>query len=107
MNDAKFSKGTKNARSSLRSLAEGAVALNSALGVVSAVANAAERGIGAFMAQSEGIDNLGKLSDRLGFTTEDLISLQHGAKLAGVETDTLNGALQKMVINLAKGSKGG
>ena len=35
--------------------------------------------------QMEAIDSTAKLSDRLGISTENLVSLQHAAKLAGVE----------------------
>lgn len=107
MNTAGFDKGARKAGSSLRSLAEGAVALNSVIGVAREAGNQMSNLFGQFTSSSQNIDDLGKLSDRLGFATEDLVALQHAAGLAGVENETLNNALQKMNVNLAKAMQGG
>jgi len=40
------------------------------------------------------IDSTAKLSDRLGITTEALISLQHGAQIAGIQQETMNKSLE-------------
>jgi len=44
--------------------------------------------------QMAAIDTTAKLSDRLGMTIEALVGLQHGAKIAGVDTETLNKSLE-------------
>jgi len=44
--------------------------------------------------QMAAIDSTAKLSDRLGITTEALVGLQHGAKISGVEQETLNKSLE-------------
>jgi len=44
--------------------------------------------------QMETIDSTAKLSDRLNIATEALVGLQHGAKISGVETGTLNKSLE-------------
>jgi hypothetical protein len=41
------------------------------------------------------------LAERIGATTEGLVGLQHGAKLASVDTEMLNKGLQKMQINMS------
>src|SRR3954468_24115653 len=56
----------------------------------------------------EAIDTNAKLADRLGFTTESLTGLQHAAGLAGVDSESLTGALEKMLNNLSDAAtKGG
>jgi TP901 family phage tail tape measure protein len=107
MNSAKFNAGTKSARSSLRGLAEGTVALNAAMGVAGVVIATAGKALSAFTDGSKAIDDQGKLADRLGFTTENLTALHHAASLAGVESEALNNSLQKMNVNLAKAAQGG
>jgi hypothetical protein len=44
--------------------------------------------------QMSAIDSTAKLSDRLGMGTEALVSMQHAAKISGVETATLNKSLE-------------
>jgi hypothetical protein len=46
------------------------------------------------------IDTIAKLADRLGLTTEGLIGLQYAGDLAGVSSDQLTGALEKMLKSL-------
>jgi len=44
--------------------------------------------------QMSAIDANAKLSDRIGVTTENLVALQHGANIMGVEQGTLNKSLE-------------
>lgn len=56
----------------------------------------------------EAIAATGRLSDRLGITTEKLTGLQYAAKLAGVDADGLTMGLEKMLKNLSESAgKGG
>lgn len=51
---------------------------------------------------AESIDRVAKLSDRLGTSTEAIISLEHAGNLANVSAETLDKALTKLGVNLAK-----
>src|SRR5882672_7101589 len=55
----------------------------------------------------DAIDANAKLADRLGYTTEQLVGLQHAASLAGVNSEELTGALEKMLKNIAEAAQGG
>ncbi len=55
----------------------------------------------------ESIDATAKLSDRLGVTTEALTGLQHGAKMAGIDSEELTGGLEKMLKSLGQAANGG
>ena len=46
--------------------------------------------------QFDALDAAGKLSDRIGILTEDLIGLQHAAQISGVGTESLDKSLVKM-----------
>jgi len=107
MNTAKFESGAKRSRTSLADMAQGAVALNSVIGIANAAGGAISSMYRTFAEQSAKIDSTGKLSDRLGFKTEDLVALQHGASLADVGAEQLTTALEKMTVNIGKAKKGG
>jgi len=107
MNTAGFSKGSRKGVRDLDTLAKSAMALNSALNIVSAGAGAINSVFDSFGQSSQMIDDIGKLSDRSGFSTESLVALQHGAQLAGVDVEQLNGALTKMSVTLGKSLEGG
>lgn len=98
--------GARKGISTLNSLATAATGLNSAMGIAGTAINAIKNTIGDFQANADHIDSVGKLSDRLGFSTEDLASLQHGAALADISAESVNASLQKMVVNIGKASKG-
>ena len=51
-------------------------------------------------------DELAKASDKLGLSIERLQAYQFGAKLAGIETTTLNTALQRMARRVSEAAKG-
>lgn len=66
-----------------------------------AVALVAGGSIAALTHQSmEAIDTNAKLADRLGLTTEGLVGLQYAGDLAGVSSEQLTGALEKMLKGL-------
>lgn len=52
------------------------------------------------------IDELGKASTRLGIGVEELQNLEHAAKLAGVSTNTLRMALQRMGRRISQAADG-
>ncbi len=64
-------------------------------------------GFGLLIASSlKSIDLLGKTADKIGITTEGLSKMQLAASLAGVESNTLNKSLQKMIVNIADTASG-
>jgi len=52
------------------------------------------------------IDSLAKTSDKLGIATEDLVALRFAAEQTGVQTSTLDMALQRMTRRVAEASRG-
>jgi hypothetical protein len=54
--------------------------------------------------QFEAIDQLAKLSDRMGIATESFVGLQHAADLSGVSSEELTGGLEKMLKTLGDAS---
>lgn len=84
----------------VRTFAAGALksALIPALAAVTGALATAQQSFRAFgeviKDQFEAIDRIAKLSDRTGFTTEDLVSLSQGASLAGAEFETFTKALE-------------
>ncbi len=79
-----------------------------ALGVagVGSAALAATKLVTSFLNTAAELDKLGKTSDKLGVATERLIGLQFAAEQTGVNTDTLNMALQRMVRRVAEAAQG-
>jgi hypothetical protein len=52
------------------------------------------------------VDAIAKMSSRLGIATDKLIGLQFAAKLAGIEANTMNLGLQRMVRRIAEAAQG-
>lgn len=50
----------------------------------------------------ESIDATAKLSDRLKIATEDLVALQHAAKISGMDTEGMNKALETFVRRIGE-----
>ena len=72
-----------------------------------ALAAAGIGGIGYLVKQQmAAIDANAKLSDRIGITTENLVGLQHGAQIMGVETATLNKSLEIFTKRLGEVTMG-
>lgn len=64
-------------------------------------------GLGLLIANSlKATDALAKTASRIGTTTEALSKLQYAGELAGVETNTLNMAMQRFVRRTAEASRG-
>ncbi len=73
----------------------------------SVIAMAGIGGLGYMIKQQmAAIDATAKLSDRIGMTTESLVSLQHAAKISGVETATLDKALEIFTRRLGEVAMG-
>ena len=64
-------------------------------------------GLGLLISQSlKSIDALGKTASRIGTTTDALSKLQFAGSLAGIETNTLNMAMQRFVRRTAEAADG-
>ena len=64
-------------------------------------------GLGLLISQSlKSIDALGKTASRIGTTTDALSKLQFAGQLAGIETNTLNMAMQRFVRRTAEAADG-
>jgi len=64
-------------------------------------------GLGLLISQSlKSIDALAKTSSRIGTTTDALSKLQYAGSLAGIETNTLNMAMQRFVRRTAEAADG-
>lgn len=64
-------------------------------------------GMGLLVSQSlKATDALAKTASRIGTTTDQLSKLQYAGQLAGVETNTLNMAMQRFVRRTAEATKG-
>jgi hypothetical protein len=102
-------KGLKRASRMVRGYAASVGGAGSFItGKVAAIAGAI--GIGVSVAGlkniAEEMDAVAKTADSLGFTTEALIGLQHGARLAGVGTEAFNTSVQTMVKNVGMAAQG-
>ena len=79
-------------------------------GVAGAAAAGAAAGVaamGALVASSlKSVDELAKVSDKLGTTTEALAGLHHAAEITGVGTATMDKALQRMTYSVSEASTG-
>jgi hypothetical protein len=53
------------------------------------------------------IDQINDLANMTGFSTEKIAGLGYAAKLSGVDIETLDGGLKKLVINLGKAQEAG
>jgi len=64
-------------------------------------------GMGLLIANSlKATDALGKTASRIGTTTEALSKLQYAGQLAGIETNTMNMAMQRFVRRTAEATRG-
>ena len=79
--------------------------MNFAKGVMAAAGVA---GLGALVKKTmDSIETTSRLSDRLGMTTEDLISLQYAARQSGMSTEEMNNALETFIRRIGEASTGG
>lgn len=105
----KTSAAFRSVSSGLSSMTAGfgrVVGMASALGAAIGV-GALASGIKNLVSESMSyIDATGKLSDRIGISTEKLIGFQHAATLGGMSIDGMNDILAKMSVNLGKAASG-
>lgn len=95
-----FNRGMKSASRTLSGFGGSVNRVIRRVGVLgsAALAAAAGGGIALLTKQSlDSIDAMGKLSDRLGLSTESLAGFQHAASLAGVDSGALSTALGKVL----------
>ena len=117
---ARLKRGLKSARGDVRKFATDststvkrmgqglAVGVGAAVGF--AAVNAFKRSIAAvrrvLASELANLDEIGKFSDRLGITTENLAALQLQAGLAGVSTRELNVSMRAMLRNVGDAANG-
>lgn len=90
LRSAAFDKGLKRSKTNLRGFGSAVKGMGRSLLTVAGIG-----GFGMLIRQQlKTIDSTAKLSDRIGITTEALVALQHGASIAGVETETLNKSME-------------
>jgi len=108
-NTTGFERGMKRSRKSMRGFGKAAQSLKriavSALGAIG-ISLGVSKLISGLRSSAAEMDKLGKTSQRLGIATNRLAELQFAAKLTGVETNTLNLALQRMVRRVAEAAQG-
>lgn len=105
----KFERGMKRARRSTGRFSKGLKAAKGAVakfGLALSGALIARAFVRSIREASRAIDDLAKKSALLGLTTEKLAGLQFAAKLASVNVETFNMALQRMVRRVAEAAKG-
>jgi len=108
-NTKRFSSGIGRAGRSLKSFVGKIAKTVGKLGALGGalIAVAAGAGLGALIGKSfKTIDVLGKTSDKLGITTEDLGRLQHAAELTGVSSKNMSLGLQRMSRRIAEAAQG-
>lgn len=111
----KFSKGMDKARADLKRFtasASKAEKINKALKLsffaVGAAATASFAALTIVINRNlQSLDRLGKTADKLGVTTEALGALRFAAEQTGVESKTLDTALQRLTRRLSEAAKGG
>ena len=96
------SKGFKSVGAGLGRITKSIFSMKTALVGVAGVA-----GFGYLVKSSlNATDSLAKTASKIGTTTESLSKLQYAAKISGVETNTLNMAMQRFTRRTAEAAKG-
>ena len=104
-----FRKNMLGARKDLRKFSSsiGAAAKTVAKYAASLAALVGAGGLGMMVkSQFALMDSVGKVSDKLGIATEDLLALRHAAELTGVQAKTFDMALQRMTRRLSEAAQG-
>ncbi|KKN55335.1 hypothetical protein LCGC14_0583250 [marine sediment metagenome] len=104
----KFEQGMKRSGKTVSTLKTKVTAASKALTLFAqGLGLAAGAGLAVLVKQQlTAVDALAKTADKLGETTEALAGFHLAAKLTGVETNTANMALQRMVRRLAEAAQG-
>lgn len=102
-------KGMKKAEGSVTRFTGAAKKAAMVVGGIGIAAGAAAVGGLAMMVrgQFQAVDASAKMADKLGMTTEGLAGMDLASKLAGVSTDTMTGAMQRMTREIVAAAQGG
>lgn len=93
---AQFSRGARQAQSTMERLGRNMQRVGAAISAVGAGIALAVRG------QINAMDEMAKASQRIGVPVEALSQLQHAAELSGVSMSTLQGSLQRLSRNMVE-----
>lgn len=107
-NTSGFAKGMNSAIGTLGKLKAMSTTVHGSVGKLEAAIGAIGAGATIYHLKSvaEEMDNVAKVSDRLGITTESLLGLQYGAGLAGVSSDSLAASMQFMTKQIGEAVHG-
>jgi len=108
-NTSRFSSGMKGASKHVTSFQRSAMSAKTAiLGLASAFGvYRAAAGFKSMVQDSmKSLDAVGKLSDRTGMATENIIAMQHAATLAGSSADDFNASLMRFVRRIGDAADG-
>lgn len=98
----KTKKGFGSVTSGLKKVTGAVFSMRSALAVTAGAA-----GFGLLVKKNlEAIDSLSKTAQKIGTTTEALSALRYAAEISGVQTSTLDMAMQRFTRRLAEAAKG-
>jgi uncharacterized membrane protein YgcG len=112
MDSGEFERGTKDVTSSLDKLAlrfgvTAGVAAAAGMAIGNAIGAAAKKIAGAIPAAIDAMDELSKMSQKIGIPTETLSALKHAADLANVGMETLSTGVRKLSVNMQEIGGGG
>jgi hypothetical protein len=107
MNVAGFQSGAKQGVASLASLSSAVTGLNQAMQLAQGGWGLLNGAFQKFHAVGESIRQIGEFSSMTGYSTERLVALQSAAKRFGVDAETMNTGLKKLVVNLGKAQEEG
>lgn len=105
---APFTRGLASASSTVSGFVGGVARAGVQIAKMATAAAAAGAAITGYFVrgQMQSIDATAKLADQLGFTTEQLVGLQHAADLAGVSSDELSAGMRRMLKNISDAGNG-
>lgn len=104
----KLNKGLGKSQKAITKFAASAGAAAAKVAKFGAAATAAGAGLATVFVRQQfaAIDSIGKMSERLGIATEQLSGLHHAAGMAGIGTNTLDMALQRMARRTSEAARG-
>jgi len=102
---ATFDRNLRKSRRNVNSFGVGVRAISSQMRryAVRILAVAGVAGLGYLIKKTmDSIDATAKLADRIGMSTESLVALQHAAQITGMESETMNKAMETFVRRLGE-----
>jgi len=106
-NTADLTKGLKEAEKEISNFGKYTETLGSNLKALAGVATVVGTAVGVMVRQAiNAADEMGKLSAKIGVSTEELSKLSYAAELAGVSTGELQGSLSILIKNMTAASQG-